>query len=419
VRIPPTFQLDVIVNSVREEWKERRSLEGLSRRDMRWLPHAIFHPEADREAWLARDSAFMVEALGRMRSHARAVRSLLRNVIRLWPKELGAAAQIQGELKEALRATTSPRLREWHRRVEKYGLLSLEGPSRFADLLSAEPSRRTRLLEDAGLVADLEQSAFLAEVDYQLIHRLREHLGAGRYRELDSFLDLLAPAGRLTFRTQAPIVADALLLPFVKVTPSRDIQEKLQAFLLTHLKDPRLTQSGWTRVDPSARDVMLRWLVSASLDDFFALIARRAQEDHWRYRKSFWSAYLKHGHIAHAWVILGENAELEALRRWRDAVPAHGRLSGGDPDHCVLMLQIGNLTVVEWSHNGTCRVWLQNDENCPRFYQHRYSRLELRSNPGYEQQHHGNTYYTWQQKLAAVIRAETGIGISQIEYRVR
>ena len=38
---------------------------------------------------------------------------------------------------------------------------------------------------------------------------------------------------------------------------------------------------------------MLRWMVSASLDDFFALIARRAQEDHWRYRKAFWSAYLK------------------------------------------------------------------------------------------------------------------------------
>ena len=64
------------------------------------------------------------------------------------------------------------------------------------------------------------------------------------------------------------------------------------------MKDPRLTQSGWTSVSPAAKDVMLRWMVSASLEDFFALIARRAQEDHWRYRKAFWSAYLKRDYIA-------------------------------------------------------------------------------------------------------------------------
>ena len=38
-----------------------------------------------------------------------------------------------------------------------------------------------------------------------------------------------------------------------------------QAFLLTHLKDPRMTQTGWARVTPAARDVMLRWMVTASL----------------------------------------------------------------------------------------------------------------------------------------------------------
>jgi len=322
-------------------------------------------------------------------------------------------------LKQELRAATSPRLREWQRRVKKYGLLSLEGPRNVAELLSAEPSRRTNLLEDAGLVGDLAYSAFLAEVDRHLVDRLKVNLVAKRYEELDSSLELLAPGGRLTFPTQAPIVADALLLPFVQTDPTATVQEKIRAFLLIHLKDPRLTQSGWARVIPAARDVMLRWMVTASLEEFFALIARRAQEGHWRYRKAFWSAYLKHKYIADAWVILGENAELEARRRWRDSIPAHGQLSGGDPDHCVLILRIGNVVVTEWSHNGTCRLWRQDDKACPRFHAGRYSRDELRLNPGYEQRHHGNLQYTWQQKLATVIRHTTGIGVTQAEYRVR
>lgn len=419
VRVIPTFQLDVIVDSVRSGWHQRKSLEALSRREMRWLPHAIFHPEANKEAWLARDKSFMVAALGSMRQHGRSVRSLLRNLIRLWPSDLSTAGQIRSVLNEELRSATSSRLREWHRRVEKYQLLSLEGPRKFARLLTANPHQRTHLLEDAGLVGDLAQSGFLAEVHDHLAKRLNEHLVAERYEELDSSLDLLAPDGRLMFPTQAPNVADAILLPFVEVAPPAEVQASIQAFLLTHLKDPRLTQTGWARVTPAAKDVMLRWMVSASLEDFFALIARRAQENHWRYRKAFWSAYLKGGHIAHAWVILGENAELEARRRWQGAIPAHGRLPGGDPDHCVLLLQIGTVVIAEWSHNGTCRVWLHSDRRCPKFYRPQYLHRELRSNAGYEQQHHGNIHYTWQQKLASVIRHETGISVTQSQYRVR
>jgi hypothetical protein len=269
------------------------------------------------------------------------------------------------------------------------------------------------------LIGDLAQSAFLAEVNRHLVDRLKQVLGAQRYEELAPSLELLAPAGSLTFQTQAPLVADALLLPFVNLAPPSKVQGTIQAFLLTHLKDPRLTQSGWARVTPAAKDVMLRWMVSASLEDFFALIARRAKEDHWRYRKAFWSAYLKHRHIADAWVILGENAEREARVRWRDAVPAHGQLIGGDPDHCVLILRIGSVVVTEWSHNGTCRLWPEDDKACPRFHSGRYSRAALRLNPGHEQRHHGNTHYTWQQNLASVIRDQTGIGITQAEYRVR
>ena len=164
---------------------------------------------------------------------------------------------------------------------------------------------------------------------------------------------------------------------------------------------------------------MLRWMVSASLDEFFTLIARHAQREHWTYRKAFWGAYHKRDYISRAWVILGENAEFEARQRWGQAMPAHGVVRGSSPDHCVLLLHIGNVVIAEWSHNGTCRAWLENSKQCPRLYRDEYSRSELTANAGYEQRHAGNLHYTWQQQLAAVIRETTGIGVTQAEYRVR
>jgi hypothetical protein len=379
----------------------------------------MFHPEANRDAWLAQDVAFTTAALNSIRERTSAVRSLLRNVIRLWPKELAAAPKIQGMLTAQLRTATSAPLQEWWRRVEKYALLSRDGPNKFAALMRAEPSRRTQILEDAGLVGDLVQSAFLAEVNRCLADVLKENLKSQSYGDLEISLELLAPDGRLTFQTQAPLYADAVLLPFVEGTPTQSVKAKIQAFLLTHLKDPRLTQSGWVSVQPSARAVMLRWMVSASLDDFFTLIARHAQRGHWTYRKAFWAAYHKRDYISRAWVILGENAEIEARQRWGQAIPAHGMLRGGNPDHCVLLLHIGSVVIAEWSHNGTCRAWLENSKHCPRLYRDEYSRSELTTNAGYEQRHDGNVHYTWQQKLAAVIRNSTGIGVTQADYRVR
>src|SRR5205823_10903949 len=136
---------------------------------------------------------------------------------------------------------------------------SLDGPRKFADLLIAEPRRRKDLLEDAGLIGDLAHSAFLVEVNDNLAYQLWERLSDGKYADLEVFLELLAPEGQLTFRTDAPYVAEAVLLPFVDTTPPSAIQERIRGFLLTHLKDPRLTQSGWTRVKPEGREVMLRW----------------------------------------------------------------------------------------------------------------------------------------------------------------
>lgn len=419
VRPLPTFQLKAIVDSVRREWAARGHLRDLARRDAGWLPYAIFHPEADKDAWLAQDAHLLEAALERIRERARTVRSLVRNVIRLWPKDLATSALIQQMLLTELRSSTTPRMVQWHQRVEEFDLLSLHGPRKLAERLTAAPQQRGEILGKAGFTGELAWCRFLAETDRHIADALYEHLRAGRLQMLESGLALLAPDGTLTFQAQAANVANALLLPFTGAAPPPDTQRRIRSFLLTHMKDPRLTRSGWTSVAPAAQQVMLRWMVETSLEDFFRLIERSADNDHWHYREAFWAAYLRRGHISDAWVILGESASSDAQRHWRQDVPASGRLYRGNVAHSALLLQIGNLVVAEWSHNGTCRVWRRNDPRCPKFYQTAYAAEALREVAAHEQRHHGNTHYTWQQKLSSFIRDETGIAVSQPEYRVR
>ena len=419
VRSLPAFQLDSIVGSVRDEWTRQGHLNDLPRKDVTWLPYAVFHPESNKDAWLARDANFMEAALSRMRLRTRTVRSLLRNVLRLWPKDLSTSGQIQQMLLEELGSATVASMVEWRQRVEEFDLLSLHGPRKLAARLTTSSNDRSEMLTKAGLTGELAKCQFLAETDRHIATALSEHLKAGRTSELEPLLFLLAPDGELTFPGQAPDVANALLLPFASTAPLADTKRRIRAFLLTHMKDPRLTQKGWTRVDPAAKQVMLRWLVETSLEDFFNLIEHSADNDHWHYRKAFWEAYRRRDHIADAWVILGENAAADAQRHWRKDVPASGRLQRANVGQSVLLMQIGNLVVSEWSHNGTCRVWRRNDPRCPPFYRSEYSAEELRHPGAHQQKHHGNLYYTWQQKLSAFIREETAIAVPQTEYRVR
>ncbi|WP_291980616.1 EH signature domain-containing protein [Luteitalea sp.] len=418
-RKPPTFQLDPIVQRVREAWRANKGLDGLTQREVRWLPHAVFHPEAYRDQWLARDSDLMTSVLTRVRERPRGIRSLLRNVIRLWPSELPVLGRIESVLANDLLSATSPRLKEWSERVRKYSLLSTAGPRRFADLLGAHPDQRERLLKDAGLVGELAQAGFLAEAHRHLVSDLSGKMRQARYGTLESDLQVLAPQGKLVFKSDGPLLAEALLGPFVDIAPPSEVQERVRAFLLTHLQDPRLTQTGWASVSADARRVMMRWLVSSTLEDFFALIARWAeQQEHWRYRKAFWSAYLKKGAISGAWVVLGANAVGDAQRRWRDAAPSYGTLIGAN-NHSVLLLEIGDLTIAEFSHNGTCRVWSRTDRRRPHLYDREYTKSELQVLASHEQRHHGNVQYTWQRQLAEVIREATGISVLLSDYRVR
>ncbi|MGE3841400.1 MAG: EH signature domain-containing protein [Vicinamibacterales bacterium] len=420
-RQPPSFALAPIVAAVLEHWKAKGTFDGLVGSHRRWLPHVLFYPEGSSAEWPAQDRAFLRAALAVARARAGTVTALLRLFLKLWPTEGGIRVAVQDTLVEALQEGQSPRLKRWWTRVQEFKLLSIEGPGVLAERLLSQAGRQHDVLEAAGIGVELRRSRFMAATERSLCERLRARLVKGDFDELHARLALFTLDGALTLPHQAPDVADALLLPFVSKVPPDEVQSRIQRFLLAHLKDPRLTGTGWLRVKPESRQVMLRWLVGDSLERFFQLISRWAtMPEHWTYRKAFWSAYHTRGAIGEAWVVLGDNARLEASRKWRDDALAFGRLSGGgDVNHCVLLLRIGDLMIAEWSHNGKCRFWRLGKRSCPTMYEPEYERQVLQNAPDYEQTHYGNLNYTWQRELAEAIRRETGISMMQTEYRVR
>ena len=48
-----------------------------------------------------------------------------------------------------------------------------------------------------------------------------------------------------------------------------------------------------------------------------------------------------------------------------------GRLSGASPEQSVLLLRMSGVTIAEWSHNGSCRMWLDGNKDAPKLYQGR------------------------------------------------
>jgi hypothetical protein len=415
--VPEPFELGQIVDRISTVWRLQGSLASLLPVDRRWLPYSFFHPHGDRHQWLAADEDFISEALIEIERVPRMIVAALRQALLRYPQDLDSFRRLRGSLAEMLFRVNSPRLPEWRRRATTYRLLEEDGPHHIARLIQANEMSGTEILKDAGLDDELGSGEFVRLITHALLKKLRDE-GDAR-PEASALLrpfEFLAPNSRLRFPSDAHLVANALLLPYVAQSPRASARQQIERFLLTHLKDPRFERGAWQRVSQNAEAVLRRWIIGATLKDFFRLISRNALEKHWKYREAFWSAYLKKEMIGDAWVVLGEEARAAARRIWKE-VPPYGILHGsGDSAHCVLLLKIGSLTVAEWSHNGKCRIWCDGNELAPNFYERLYLKAQLRDGADEELIHMASDYYTWQGKLASLIRSETGCEVWQRDY---
>jgi hypothetical protein len=207
-------------------------------------------------------------------------------------------------------------------------------------------------------------------------------------------------------------LAEALLQPWLTAQPSAEVEKNILSLLLKHYNDPRLYRQHWIGISESSQQIVRRWLTKNSLEQFIAVVRRVAKASHWRFREAFWMSYYKKDVIDEAWILFGRAARSYARQAFEEAT-GFGEIQGGQPNHCVLLLRIGDLTIADWSHDGKCHVWVGDNRGAPKLYKLNNLTWELKRDADYEQSHHGSERHTWQERVANYIYDKTGAWVAK------
>jgi hypothetical protein len=308
---------------------------------------------------------------------------------------------------------------DWAKRQDRFRLFDADGgPNAVAQQALEDHAPRT-VLDDAGLSGPLSASGFamacFREAATEVQKRLQRSANAELVGRLVEFVT--AQDGRMSIRT-ARYVADALLTPWLSADPSDELRDYVRGTLLKFLNDPRVRPAEWNGVDPDAKRVMFRWLARASLEQFLAVVDQTAPGQQWEFRRAFWGAYIDRNYVHDSWVVFAPTGAARARQLARERADAgmltFGALRGAAADQAVLLLRVGDLIIADWSHNGSLRIWHDNDPGAPKIHQHEteYHSTSLRTNCAFAKWHVGS----WQQDAEAFIRTHTGIRLMSIDY---
>jgi hypothetical protein len=296
-----------------------------------------------------------------------------------------------------------------------------KAPSKIADAVLSSEQSPERVLAAFGLDTDIRRRGGLAEATFtaaaQAVAEQRgERVAALQKRLAEWSTDTNQ---RFAFPKAFLSAVRGFLTPWVGVDPP----PSHRAFLIETLEafgggDPRTKPGAWSIVRDHAPDeyrLMMRWLTRASVFQFFDIVDRSLAHDPagrtmWAYRRKFWTAYLlgEEGapQIEQAWVAFGAEGAQLARRAARENNEAGLTAFGAQEDkssvHAALIMRIGDLTIVDWSHNAKCNFWRKGAAGTPELYKPRYPKGTLYS--AIEQHSHSApSSYSWQKTFAGLI----------------
>ena len=434
---PSRYDLQELHLRVGRAWARDNSLDRISPRDLRQLPWVLFYPPDWRSSrWFGADSRLVRKYIGWLFNgrRTRSSLALLHEFLRVYPTDLRTFHYLRRFLRRSLedsRRAPLPSVRKWQERCRTFRLLDADRGHGFVqDYLSATV-RCNDHLKEAGFDAGLSRSRFLKSGIRTALpicsRQLTQNaLDDGQLRRL---LTLLEFEGKLRFdeATTREEVATALLGPFAERPPPPESKESLQSFFLRHYRDPRLPSGKhkWFGVPDTARRVMIRWLVERVLEQFFMLLEETAYDQHWRYRAAFWRAFLEEGLIDDIWFALGRGAArlLRNMNRDRPALQTTGQLQGAQSDQSVLLLRMPGVVIAEWSHSGSCHMWLDGMPGAPKLYERKYHARRVRRPYPYSteygahsQRHDGSQAGRWQDAIARWLRENTDLTVDRNLY---
>lgn len=347
-------------------------------------------------------------------------RTIITTYLRAFPREHPGF----GNLASASRKAADRHEWPWRERGDTWRLWRpQEAPRALAEALLAtdEPAS---ILGEAGLMGDLADGRLVGEAIARACETVSEARGEKAETAGGRLISLFRRLNRGAEHNG--LLAYALLKPWLHGACGADHQKAIISLLVSRNGDPRSKKEIWKALEiaaqkllngaedvPAVFSVIRRWLVQKTVREFFKIVAATTdRQDQWKQRTDFWLSYLDAGYISDAWFAFGSMAERQAQRfiDQEDGL-SFGRISGqgADASSSALLLELGDLTIAEWSHNGMSRFWKAGSQKAPRLYQEVYFSAVLRSMDaatGYDPLSHQGT---WQYKFARRIYERTGI----------
>ena len=429
-KAPARYDLEKLHRQVSESWRRYRSLDHISPDDLRRLPWVLFYTpqNAGHAQWLGalprivQEYRHWLSEGGRTRS----VLALLHEFLRVYPVDLPTFDELRRLLQNSVKGGASPpppSLRKWQQRCKDFDLLKENGGRSFVQKLVFTADAPDDILRRAGLDSGLARCGFLESGICSYLPDVEGLLSKNRFSDLHlgRLLALVECEGKLRFDEPNVRVktAAALLRPFVDRSPKPEIKKRLQSFFMRHYGHPRLWfgKHKWSGVPDDVTRVVIRWLVEQALEQFFLLVKETAFDTHWRYREAFWRAFLDGKLIEDLWFVLGRRAAdvLRRINKNAGEIGTTGELHGAQSDQSVLLFRMPGVTIAEWSHNGSCHIWLDGTSGAPGLYKNSYSADELRRGAHW-QRHDGSKSGRWQDEIAQWLRDNTGVRIDRDRY---
>lgn len=401
------------------DWAKSSSASSLSRRDLRNGCQAVLHPPhppAEDDLVVRR----LLEEVERNKRRA-AFFAVIDAYLDGFNSESLTLTSLANRLEELAARWPWRENDSWPQRIADFSLLDpARAPGILARRVLESEEAPDRILQECGLDTAGRRYGGLAEAAFRLachlVMQMRGQEAVSGQRTLIKWAR--NEAGDFGYQRAWPDFVEASLTPWEIDEPS----EAHKSALLDMLErfgggDPRAKPARWRAVmdrAPGAYAVLMRWLTRASVLQFLDIVDRlmpdRASRLMWAYRRAFWMSYLLSDGSAPgidaAWVAFGdEGARLgrtTARETGDKSFNAFGKQNDKSPQHAALILQMGDLTIVDWSHSAKYQVWKRGDKGAPQLFKDRYRSGELYSAP-IQESHSSPRTYTWQKALARII----------------
>ncbi|MEA2109731.1 MAG: EH signature domain-containing protein [Pseudomonadota bacterium] len=429
-QMPNKYDSEFIYKEVSNAWQKEKTLHNLNLRTLKRAPFILLREDigpapgalGDHQPLLSNYLEWLTQT-----SNYRSIKSLLSEFLYRYNPEASWFDSLNKSLTVLLQNATTHRLTKIKDLTFQSHFLDKDGPRKLTDRILKQHVNIESALGKAGLQGRLAVRGFVKHVFNTLSQDIRSKITDQNLRlaELKIFTDwVVTGKGCFRFPENRTQLINNLLEPFSQGDDPENAKQAIFTFLIKNAGDPRIDKRHWHDVSGVAQQVMKRWLVKSTLEDFFRLLKHVAGNDPdaermWRDRQQFWTAYLRRNAIGDAWVVLGQKARQLAEYSFKEFKGSYGHLQGGNvnPLHSALLMRIDNLIIAEWSHNGKCHIWSENVPNKPLFYKKEYLRDELRNelsdsdinSPPFI--HVKSNQLLWQGRVRNYIRKVTGIDV--------